>query len=188
MALISFVSSTDRQGRLMLAYARGDNAAFTELYEHYRAELYRYFLRHCGSKALAEELYQELWMRVIRNRERYEHKARFSTWLYSIAANLLKDHYRRGERWQVETETAEPEAGADADPGALYTAGEKAARIMRVLRALPEEQRQAFLLKEEADLSLDEIAEVTGCNRETAKSRLRYAVRKLREALAEDAA
>jgi len=172
----------------MLAYARGDNAAFTELYEHYRAELYRYFLRHCGSRAVTEELYQELWMRVIRNRTRYEHKARFSTWLYSIAGNLLKDHYRRPDRWHGAEEAEEPEAGAQADPGALYAADEKAACMMRVLRALPQEQRDVFLLKEEADLSLDDIARVTGCNRETAKSRLRYAVRKLREALADDVA
>ncbi|MES2603549.1 MAG: sigma factor, partial [Pseudomonadota bacterium] len=81
MELVDFISTTDTQGQLMLAYANGDVAAFETLYANYKGQMFRFFLRQCGSRALAEELYQELWMRVIQHRASYQHKARFSTWL-----------------------------------------------------------------------------------------------------------
>lgn len=171
----------------MLAYARGDSAAFDVLYAHYRGELYRYFLRQCGNRALAEEMYQELWLKVIKNRSNYEHKARFSTWLYRIAYNLLQDHFRRGEPQAEVADLDELEAGADANPSEQYVAQEQTSRFLDILQTLPEAQRQVFLLKEEAGLSLEEIAAVTATGFEVVKSRLRYAVAKLRKAL-EDAA
>jgi RNA polymerase sigma-70 factor, ECF subfamily len=187
MSLVDFISSTDKQGQLMLAYAKGDAAAFSELYTHYRGELFRFFLRQCGNRALAEELYQELWMRVINNRQTYEHKARFSTWLYHIAHNLLRDHFRKFEPDNDEEALEDVEAPTSADPLEHYSSQEKISRFLTMLQALPDEQRQVFLLKEEGGLSLEEITQVTGASFEAVKSRLRYAVKKLRQVL-EDAA
>jgi RNA polymerase sigma-70 factor, ECF subfamily len=187
MTLVDFIGSTDRQGRLMLAYAQGDIAAFEELYAHYRAPMYRFFVRQCGSRARAEELYQELWMRVIQHRSAYQHTARFSTWLYRIAHNLLLDHHRKREPQHGDAEPDELEAETDADPAQQYVAQENLSRFMRLLENLPAEQRQVFLLKEEAGLSLEEIAQVTGTGFENVKSKLRYAVTKLRKALTDAA-
>ncbi len=187
MALVDFIGSTDRQGRLMLAYAQGDVAAFEELYAHYRAPLFRFFLRQCGSRAKAEELYQELWTRVIQNRQTYQHRARFSTWLYKIAHNLLRDQHRKHELTSSGDEPDDLEGEADTDPAGQYVAQESLSRFLNLLDALPEEQRRVFLLKEEAGLSLEEIAQVTGTGFENVKSRLRYAVTKLRQALTDAA-
>lgn len=187
MTLIDFVANTDREGQLMLAYAAGDTAAFTELYAHYKGQLYRFFLRQCGNRGVAEELYQELWIRVINNRAGYQHKARFSTWLYHIAHNLLRDQFRKRE-FQVSDEEPDTLPGdAASDPALQYSSQERIARFLVLLHALPDEQRQVFLLKEEAGLSLEEISQVTGASFETVKSRLRYAVKKLRQVV-EDAA
>jgi RNA polymerase sigma-70 factor (ECF subfamily) len=187
MALVDFIGSTDRQGQLMLAYAGGDAAAFATLYLHYKAQMYRFFLRQCGSRAVAEELYQELWMRVIQNRSSYEHKARVSTWLYRIAHNLLLDQHRKRAPDSSDEALETLEADVDDDPAEQYSSQQKIARFLTLLHALPDEQRQVFLLKEEAGLSLEEIAQVTGTGFENVKSRLRYAVKKLRQAF-EDAA
>ena len=187
MTLVDFIASTDRHGRLMLAYAQGDTAAFEELYAHFRAPLYRFFLRQCGSRARAEDLYQELWMRVIQYRESYRHEARFSTWLYRIAHNLLVDQHRKREPQRIEAELDTLEATLDADPAQQYAAHESLSRFSMLLAGLPDEQRRVYLLKEEAGLSLEEIAQVTGAGFESVKSRLRYAVTKLRQALTDAA-
>lgn len=188
MSLVDFTQKTDHYGQLMLAYAKGDMAAFETLYKSLRKPLYHFFLRQCGNSALAEELYQELWMRVIRNRKRYAHKAKFTTWLYRIAHNLLADHFRK---FEPETEQAEEETLSAApanNPEIIAASQEKIERFRTLLEHLPDEQREVFLLKEEAGLSLDEIAQVTGAGFEAVKSRLRYAVRKLRQSLEDSAA
>lgn len=187
MTLVSFLDKTDRQGQLMLAFVGGDSAAFDELYLHYRKPLYRFFTRQCADKALAEELYQDLWMRVIKARESYEHTARFSTWLYRIAHNLLIDHLRSPGNEQEEIDTESMEGSAAWEPDTVAMTNERVAHFMKLLDELPENQREVFLLKEEAGLSLEEIAQITGTGFEAVKSRLRYAVKKLRQSL-EDAA
>ena len=188
MALIRFLDNTDPWGQLMLAWVAGDEQAFAQLYAHYRGELYRFFLRQCGHAALAEELYQELWMRVIQSRQRYEHTARFSTWLYRIAHNLLMDHFRRHQPEVAEDDPDSLPGEDDNSPLQAASREELQARFATVLARLPFEQRQAFLLKEEAGLSLQDIADVCGTTTETVKSRLRYAVARLRKALKEAAA
>ena len=167
----------------MLAYAKGDSAAFDALYAHYKGPLYRFFVLQCGNRALAEELYQELWMRVIQHRSDYQHKARFSTWLYHIAHNLLMDHFRKTVPEYADDELELQEADDSYDPVAHHVSQEKLSHFLAMLHNLPPAQRQVFLLKEEAGLSLEEIAQVTGTNFENVKSRLRYAVKKLRQAL-----
>lgn len=170
--------------QLMLAYRGGDAGAFDTLYRRHRARLYRFVVRSIKSRAVAEELYQEIWMRVIEARRSYAPKARFTTWLYTIAHNRMVDHWRRAGLSLVSLEEAsDPPASAAADPLRQAEARETLARFAAALEGLPPAQREAFLLHEEAGLSVAEIAAATGSNEEAAKSRLRYAVAKLKAAV-----
>ena len=176
---------------LMLAYREGDAGAFEQLYKRHKGALYRFVLRSIRDRALAEEMYQEIWMRVIQARERYTPQAKFTTWLYTIAHNSLVDHWRkRGLALvsldQEDSVQAEPPAGADYEPERVLEAKQTHARFARALEALPPAQREVFLLHHEAEMSVAEIAQATGANEEAAKSRLRYAVSKLKEALGDD--
>jgi RNA polymerase sigma factor (sigma-70 family) len=170
---------------LMLAYKEGNAGAFETLYSRHRARLYRFVLRAVKTRAVAEELFQEIWMRVIEARSRYTPQARFTTWLYTIAHNHLVDHWRKRGLTLVALE-GEELAAADADPADEAQARESLARFAAALEALPVLQREAFLLHEEGGLSVAEIAAATGANEEAAKSRLRYAIAKLKAALADE--
>ncbi len=170
---------------LMRRYQDGDAAAFEILYGRYRGDVFRWFVRQTRPE-IAEELYQEVWMRVIRSRERYQHSASFRTYLYTIAHHLLIDYIRSTSKWN-EAPDCELDELEDAGmlPDILVQNDETAKALVTAIAQLPAPQREAFLLKEEAGLSLDEIAAVVGSPREAIKSRLRYATRKLRELLSE---
>jgi RNA polymerase sigma-70 factor (ECF subfamily) len=171
---------------LMLAYRDGDADAFAQLYRRHRAPLYRYLLRQCRNPATAEELFQDVWTNVVRARRSYVVTARFSTYLYRLAHNRLIDHYRRSAPAALvsfdEPDAAlpEPVATRASEPHSAHEVKEQAARLLALLEALPAAQREAFLLQNEAGMTIEEIAAVTGVAAETAKSRLRYAVAKLR--------
>jgi RNA polymerase sigma-70 factor (ECF subfamily) len=171
--------------QLMLAYRGGDARAFETLYARYRARLFRFVLRSIKVRAAAEELYQEIWMRVIEARATYQPAARFTTWLYTIAHNRLVDHWRRGGLALVSLDDHDPPANSP-DPARHAEAREALARFAAALERLPPAQREAFLLHEEAGLTVSEIAAATGANEEAAKSRLRYAIAKLKAAVADD--
>jgi len=168
--------------QLMLAYRDGDAGAFETLYARHRGALYRFVLRSLKDRSVAEELFQEAWIRVIEARGRYAPSAKFTTWLYTIAHNLLVDHWRR--KGLVLVELNDEHASPD-NPARQVEARETAARFLQVLEALPPAQREAFLLHEEGGLSVAEIAAATGTNEEAAKSRLRYATAKLKAAIDE---
>jgi RNA polymerase sigma-70 factor (ECF subfamily) len=177
--------------QLMLAYRDGDAGAFEQLYKRHKGALYRFVLRSMRDRATAEELYQEIWMRAIEARGRYEVQAKFTTWLYTIAHNRLVDHWRKRGLQLVsldeeETVAAEPHAAADYEPHRILEVKQSLARFSRALEALPPAQREAFLLHEEAGMSVAEIARATGAGEEAAKSRLRYALARLKEAVADD--
>jgi len=167
---------------LMLAYRDGDAGAFDTLYARHRGALFRYVLRGVKLRAVAEELYQEIWILVIEARKRYAPSARFTTWLYTIAHNRLVDHWRRKELALVASDE-DPPASAAADPARQAEAREALGRFAKALEELPHAQREAFLLHEEAGLTALEIAAVTGSEAEAVKSRLRYAVAKLKAAV-----
>lgn len=177
---------------LMLAYRDGDAAAFEALYRRWRSRLYRYLVRQCGAAAQADELFQDVWLKVVNARKGYEAAAKFSTWLFRIAHNRLIDHYRAQGRSEIVSYDDDPEdadrvaalpAAATAQPETMLERKALAQELVRHIEALPAAQRETFLLSEEGELTLEEIAAATGTNRETAKSRLRYAVNKLRSAL-----
>jgi len=181
----------------MMAYRGGDVEAFTLLYNRYRGSLYRYLTQQCGNAALAEELYQDVWIKVVNARAGYEPLARFSTWIFRIAHHRLIDHYRK-QAPQLAAHYL-PDALDDDDPPedpidrvpapghetphALFERRTTAERINLALAELPASQREVFLLAEEGGLTLEEIAAATDSGRETAKSRLRYALNKLRYSL-----
>ncbi len=174
---------------LMSAYGAGDAAAFEALYARHRGGVFRYFRRHTGSAALADELFQDVWMKLIDARARYQPQARFTTWLYTIAHNRLMDHFRAAGRVSFAT-VDDPEEdpldglpAPDPQPQDQLERKQAAARLLAALDALPAAQREAFVLQQEGDLSVEEIAQATGVTRETAKSRLRYALAKLRASL-----
>jgi len=173
---------------LMLRYKDGDVAAFETLYRRHNDALYRYLLRHCRHPATAEDVFQEVWGKIIKARDSYRPTAKFTTFLYRVAYNCFIDHIRRNQR-HAHSVTIEPDQQPDtADlPETQVERSLARRRLDAALRDLPDEQRDAFLLREEGGFSLDEIAAVTGTNRETAKSRLRYAVNKLRAAIDEPA-
>ena len=182
----------------MLAYRAGDADAFTALYGRYRGPLHRYLARQCGNPTLAEELYHEVWIKVINARANYEPLARFSTWIFRIARHRLIDHYRQHAHQlplQFAPHAGDPAADGPDDllatlpapshetPHAVHERQQVAERISLALAALPAAQRDVFLLAEEGGLTLEEIAAATDCGRETTKSRLRYALSKLRHSL-----
>jgi RNA polymerase sigma factor (sigma-70 family) len=163
----------------MAAYRDGNAGAFETLYTRHRGRLYRFVLRSVKTRGTAEELFQEVWIRVIEARSRYTPQAKFTTWLYTIAHNLLTDHWRRKGLTLVELDE-DTQAAAPDDPARSMQARQALSRFAAALEALPPLQRQAFLLHEEGGLSIAEIAAATGSNEEAAKSRLRYAMAKLK--------
>lgn len=183
-------SSSDED--LMLCYRDGDAAAFDELYSRHKGGLYRYLLRQCRDAAAAEELFQDIWMNLIRARRSYAVTAKFTTYLFRLAHNRLVDHYRKrthGSTVSLDDEDGreldEPIAPCQGQPEAIYDSKQQAARLITLLEALPEAQREAFVLQHEAGMSIEEIATATGVSPETAKSRLRYAMAKLRQGMSE---
>lgn len=180
-----------QDGELMRRFATGDMAAFEQLYGRHKGGLMRFLQRGLGRRETAEECFQEVWSRVIAARDRYQPDARFATWLYQIANNLLIDQYRR-QRPELNVETLPEEADAIDNPIApapalspedTLGAFEQARRLQQALAELPDEQRIAVQLRLEQELSLEEIGAITGAGRETVKSRLRYALDKLKDRL-----
>jgi len=170
---------------LMLAYCSGNAAAFEQLYSKHKGGVYRYLKRQCGNDSIAEELFQDVWMNIVRARERYQATAKFTTWVYQIAHNRLIDHYRKSSRLpsSYDDDTSELEDHCSLDSISELERGRQAEKLLDCIGELPEAQRESFLLKEESGLSLVEIAEVAGTGRETIKSRLRYALNTLRRCL-----
>lgn len=169
---------------LMLAYRDGHAHAFEKLYLRHKTALYRFILRQCGNESTAEELFQDVWASLIKARARYSVSAKFTTWLYQIARNRLIDHYRKQTSRSTgshDSDNIESLAARQQEqPENQVEINDKTLRLIKLVEDLPEAQKQAFLLREEAGMSVHEIAELTGVSPETAKSRLRYAVRKLR--------
>jgi RNA polymerase sigma-70 factor (ECF subfamily) len=177
---------------LMLGYRDGDAGAFDSLYARHKGGLYRYLLRQCRDAAVAEELFQDVWTNLIRARAGYTVQAKFTTYLYRLAHNRLIDHYRKHAG--VTVVSFDDEDGAEVldlpdhrEPPAAdaLDTRRQAARLLELIAALPEAQREAFLLQQEAGMSVEEIARATGVTRETAKSRLRYALARLRRGMGE---
>src|SRR5262245_12888448 len=185
----------------MLAFRGGDARAFEVLVRRYRAPVFNFILRYTGQRARAEDLLQETWLKVVRSAVEYEPRARFTTWVYTIARNLCVDSARKESYRQADS--LEAPVGASGDDGGDGRAlgemlpdgsnsperGAHNARVRpmleRALASLPEEQREVFILREYSGIAFKEIAQVTQTSENTVKSRMRYALEGLRKRLAE---
>lgn len=173
---------------LMLAYAAGDAMAFEQLYVRHRGPLYRFLLRQLRNQALAEECFQDVWQRVISARTGWQPDAAFSTWLFRIAHNRLTDHWRSLKHRPAAPADGDERAARVPDPDTPerhLSDFEQRRRLQLAMDELPEDQRLVLHLRLEQELTLEEIGEITGVGRETVKSRLRYAMDKLRARLSE---
>jgi RNA polymerase sigma factor (sigma-70 family) len=172
---------------LMRRFAAGEAVAFNALYQRYELRVFRYLLRNLRDRALAEDLLQDIWFSVAREASRYQPRSAFSAWLFRIAHNRMVDALRAARpEVSLELVTSGAVEGllpSVAGPHAEAIASEELAAVLSALAQLPEEQCQAFLLQQEGELSIEDIAAVVGCPFETAKSRLRYARSRLRELL-----
>jgi RNA polymerase sigma-70 factor, ECF subfamily len=181
---------SDDDAGLMLRYRDGDAAAFSALYAEYKGPLYRYLLRHVRNAGAAADLFQEVWSRLVATRARYEPRAKFATFLFHIAHNCAVDFFRRDANQrdeipahELDSPFLEPEVPEYQRPDRVAEFVEQQSALLAAVAALPQEQREAFLLREETGLTVEEIARVTDVPVETAKSRLRYAIRKLKKSL-----
>ncbi|MDO9437675.1 RNA polymerase sigma factor [Hydrogenophaga sp.] len=176
---------------LMQAFALGDARAFETLYDRHALSVWRFVQRSAHNHALADDLVQDVWFSLVRQAPDYAPRARFRTWLFTLAHHRLVDHWRTHKHHtSLDAETEEGATLADtlaADSGfgpvRQLQSREQAQALLDALAALPLPQREAFLLQAEAGLSLGEIAQTTGVSAETAKSRLRYARERLRHTL-----
>jgi RNA polymerase sigma-70 factor (ECF subfamily) len=166
------------------------------LVRRHQAPLFNFVLRRTGSPVAAEDITQDAFIKVVQGATTFKHEARFSTWLYSIARNLCIDQSRRAKirnHSSLETtgrgERAFGDRVADSsrvgDVDRAVTATEVQHSIIKALDGLPDEQREVFLLREIANLPFNEVAIVVGTGENTVKSRMRYALERLREALAD---
>lgn len=186
----------DSDESLMLKYKEGDARAFEVLVKRHRKPIFNFVLRYVRDPVAAEDVTQDCFMRVIRSADSYVREAKFTTWLFTIARNLCVDHSRRqkhrnmasldapvGEDGQGSRIDFVAGTGPALDRQAI--GGELKTKMVAAIAELPDEQREIFLLREVSDLQFNEIAEVVGISENTVKSRMRYALEKLREALAE---
>ena len=178
----------------MLRFGRGEGAAFDFLYQRHELRVFRYLNRNVRNEASANDLMQEVWFAVVRGAANYQPSAKFTTWLFTIAHNRMVDMIRANHRLQSldAGDDADPEGSSlldrlavdeNLEPLAQVQSQHEAAALLAAVAQLPAEQRSAFLLQAEGGLSVEEIAEATGSNFETVKSRLRYARAKLRQLL-----
>lgn len=174
--------------KLMARFQTGDASAFETLVRRHRTPVFSFLARLTGDRARAEDLCQETFLKAIRASPGWEPRARFQTWLYSIARNQAVDEARRQAFRRAEPLDAAPAAAAASGGPTPDRAAEIALlrpKLEAALAGLPEEQREVFLLREYAGLRFHEIASVTGVPENTVKSRMRYALEALRARLAE---
>jgi RNA polymerase sigma-70 factor (ECF subfamily) len=185
---------------LMVRYQRGEREAFAELVRRHSRPIYNFVLRQLRVPSVAEDVTQDVFMRLVQNAAEFKHEARFLTWLYAIARNLCIDQLRKLSH-RRHASLDQPTTDADANGRALgesiadpspHTSAERNAlssevrsSIVKAVDALPDDQREVFLLREVANLPFRDIAEITGVGENTVKSRMRYALDRLKDALSE---
>jgi len=184
LASISFSSRRGYGGKgddeLMMAYQGGDKRAFDELYRRFKQPLYSFLIRQSGGEPVARELFQDVWLRVISSSKRYNSSGRFRSWLFTLAHNRLVDYYRQQGRIPDREELTDASVPDDDSPEENVMRIERAEMLQAAVASLPLEQKEAFLLREGAGLTLREVAGAQNITLEAAKSRLRYAYSKIR--------
>jgi len=184
---------------VMLRYQSGDRSAFALLVRRHKTPVYNFVLRHLRQNAVAEDITQDVFVRVVQNASEFRHSSRFSTWVYTIARNLCIDHMRKmalRRHPSLDQPTGDGEDGptlgervrdehpsAEVDRKAI--GNELSVRIHRAVEELPDDQREVFLLREVGNVPFKDIADMIGVSENTIKSRMRYALERLQKTLAE---
>ncbi len=172
--------------QLMVSFGRGDQSAFDSLYARYKQPLYGYLYRNCGNEASIDELFQDIWLRVIASAGRYKRRGKFRSWIFTLAHHCIVDFYRKSGRQSGEQPVGEDLPASQSTESRVQDR-EALFAVQEAIASLPLEQRQAFCLREESGFSVREIAEIQDVTLEAAKSRLRYAYQKLRARLVDQA-
>jgi RNA polymerase sigma-70 factor (ECF subfamily) len=183
---------------LMVRYQRGERAAFATLVRRHQTPLYNFALRQLRVPQQAEDVVQEAFVRVVQNATEFKHEARFTTWIYTITRNLCIDQMRKSAlRRHPSLDEARPGSDGEGPTLGEQTADSRASvereatgtelkeRIARAVETLPDEQREVFLMREVSNLPFKEIADIVGVPENTVKSRMRYALERLQQALSE---
>jgi len=179
---------------LMLRYKDGDLSAFEAIIERHQQPLFSFAYRFCNDYHQAQDLVQEVFLRLVKMSKHYEPKAKFTTYLYTIAHNVCVDDFRRKKKRHTvslsdpidtDNEMTVEDTMKDerANPQREYHQKTFEQALHQAVEELPAEQREVFLLRERQNLAFDEIARITGCLPSTAKSRMRYALQSIREKL-----
>lgn len=177
-------------------FRRGDARAFEDLMKRYQAPLFHFILRFVRNRDTAQELLQDSWLRILHGASEFQRASKFSTWAYTVARNLCIDHARK-QVHRKHPSLEQPTGGEEGptlgeqlrDPAPATdrkaVSSELQRSLMEAIEALPEEQREVFLMREYSDLPFKEIAQIVGAPENTVKSRMRYALERLQTALAE---
>lgn len=187
---MNYQNTSDEE--LMLDYKKGDQTAFGILLQRHRNGVYNFLYRYLGHNENVEEAFQEVFVRVINSADSYTPKAKFSTWVYTIARNFCIDLSRKGRIRNIsslEDQKGDPEgrnweeklAKEETGPDGLVGYKDLTAKLEIALQRINPDQREVFLMREKMGLPFDEIAEVVGTSINTVKSRMRYAVSALQE-------
>ena len=179
---------------LLEQFVAGKEEAFTMLVGQIGDRLFGFILRFMGNRHAAEDVYQTVLVKVATHASSFDRRARLSTWVYRIARNACLDAVRKSGRRKTVSLDAALDAETDRTPIDMMAAvgpgpdedvtrKELRSRIAAAVETLPDDQREVFLLKEDGELTFDEIGELVGCGKETAKSRMRYAMKRLQNAL-----
>ena len=189
---------TDEQ--LIHSFYKGEVEAFENLYSRYKKAIYHYFFRQVHSKSIADELHQDVWLKIIKSSSTFKQQSSFKTWLYQVAHNCLIDHYRQNTRQPLSliqsydkqnevnlelSEAVEAVNNHADEPDEKLLENQIQYALIQGIDSLPEKQKEVFLLHEKSGLTLQDIALITDSSFESTKSRLRYAVKKLRHQLAQ---
>lgn len=181
---------------LMVRYKRGDRDAFAELVRRYERPLFNFSVRYLRNRDAAQEITQDAFLRVVKRSAEFKHESRFSTWVFAITRNLCIDELRKGKhrnhRSLDEPLTDGQPLGEKVDGGKRSSDGERGAAtnelrggILRAVDALPDEQREVFLLRQLGGVPFAEIARMTEVPENTVKSRMRYALERLQQELSD---
>jgi RNA polymerase sigma-70 factor (ECF subfamily) len=180
---------------LLKQFTAGEADAMGRLVSRHGSSVYAFVRRFLGDTPASDDVYQEVWLKVIRNADRFEGRSRFTTWLFQVTRNVCMDHLRDKKRRRspasldADREGSPATEVADARPAVPEDAAqrEERAAVVRAVASLPDEQREVFLLREQTELTFEEIAKLTALSPNTVKSRMRYALENLRRALQRDA-
>ena len=165
----------------MKRIAKGDELAFNVLYQRYGSKMYHFFWRMLyKNKTVAEDFTQQLFLKIIEHKERFDANQSFSTWIYTLASNMIKNEYRSKDRQLKRVEMAKHwQVDNSLDFIQEMDQAFRKNRINAAIQSLDDKHKECFILRHQQGCSIKEISEITQCPEGTVKSRLHYALKHL---------